>query len=368
MLDGEIHLDRAAVHEAVFSLVEVWQDKVIKLRELRSGQGGWFPFSDRWDLSDDAGHRARLDKVMPQLAREGHKLFRLLFHTGDQGLIEIAAALASCLREEEQVVTITSDDLFAPWWMLYLPETDDIDLDEEGAQWNWQGFWGYNHLIEHTFARIPKPSTCLSIHDGPAIAGVNVDLNLDEEYYETPCVGPVISMFEDVCDRHLRTTKQRLARDMKAPGFNDQIIYFGCHGVGITHAFAPGQSQLKLTDQDPIRTTDFTSWLNQNPLRHNPLVFVNACQGGQMSSLFYQAFGRELLARGASCLFGPHVDVPAVFSREYAKAFFEKMLRKGAQAGDVVREITRESADDRGNPLGLAFAMYRGMDMHFCGG
>ncbi|WP_406358524.1 hypothetical protein [Streptomyces sp. NBC_00658] len=368
MLEGELQLNQGTVHEAIFELQEKWQDKVVQRREVGADKIGRFPFADKWDLSDDNGHARRLNDVMPQLAKEGNKLFQLLFYTGDEGLRSIGEAVKLALRSHEQIICMHADHLIAPWWMLYLPATDDVELDDEGGQWSWEGFWGFSHLIEHTFTRTPGWDPCLRIQGQSLVAGVNVDRNLDEEFIDSPCVRPVIEMFQSATQAIVRETKSGLARDIKSPFFTDQILYFGCHGTGITHATGPGQSYLKLTDQDPIRATDFIAWLNQTPLRSNPLVFINACQGGQMSSLFYTAFGRELLTRGANCLLGPHVDIPPLFAREYAREFFDKMLHKDVRAGDIVREIVRDSAVKRKNPLSLVVALYRGLDTHVCAG
>jgi hypothetical protein len=81
-----------------------------------------------------------------------------------------------------------------------------------------------------------------------------------------------------------------------------------------------------------------------------------------MSSRFYTAFGPPLLRKGANCILGPQIDVPAVFATEYAMRLFSDFLRPETRLGDVVQQLTRKFIDDYQNPLGLIFSLYRGLD------
>ena len=86
-----------------------------------------------------------------------------------------------------------------------------------------------------------------------------------------------------------------------------------------------------------------------------------------MSSMFYDAFGLELLKGGANCVLGPQVDLPSPFAAEYAIALFSRFLN-GERLGDVVQDIARQCLLDRHNPLGLIVSMYRGLDTRLVAG
>src|SRR6266542_1182201 len=194
---ARLQLGQRDAYSAITDLQTEWRDRLIHRREEDSAGGYWFPFVDEWDLSVVHGQKERLAEIMPRLAREGHKLFALLFRTGDEELTALADVLVAALRAGPQVVTVHSDDLFVPWWLLYVPESDDVDLDADNAEWNWEGFWGYRHVVEHRTPWSPKWSPCLPVDPGERpVAGVNVDERLDEEFQKTPVIAPIVSMFQ----------------------------------------------------------------------------------------------------------------------------------------------------------------------------
>jgi hypothetical protein len=366
LAEAELRLDQATLHQAIVEVQDEWRAQVVGRRETRPVGGDWFPFADSVRLFDDAAHSQRLHEVMPRLARAGLKLFEILFHSGDQLLVDIGDALRSALRVPGQVITVVSDTVFVPWWLLYTPVDDDLDLDADDVPHvPPEGFWGYAHTVEHDFIRSPTVEPCIRTGNGGLTAGVNVDRNLDEEFPEAQCVGPMIEVFERTVVRTIvRDTKLHLGRDIKSRHYADSIMYFGCHGIGVSETIAP--SGLRLTDGEAIATTDFKQWLKQSPLSTNPLVFINACQGGQMSSLFYRSIGSELVARGANSLIGPQIDVPPLFAREYGRAFVQNLVRPGARVGDIFHDLARWFFDTGGNPLGLVMSLYRGIDTHVC--
>jgi hypothetical protein len=363
----------------------VWRDRVVGRRERKftgdavlpgekiSRSDTWFPFSENWDLSQDRDAAARLQAVARPLARAGYKLFRLLFYGGDARLKKIGDALTDALGEGTHIISIQSDSLYAPWWMLYTPHAGQEDLSGDDDQpVSWEGFWGYSHIIEHNFENTGPWEPCIAVDQQGIIAGVNVDTKLDEQYPDTPCIAPIISLFKSIAGSTIvRKTKLNLDRDIRSPYYRDHVMYFGCHGTGVSDATGPAQPHLSLTDGEWIDRNDFKVWLDETPLRTNPIVFVNACQGGQMSSLFYTAFGIELIAGGVNCLIGPQIDIPPVVAYEYASAFFAQLAAveddaSGARVGDIFHRLVVEGLIERKNPLGLIMSLYRGIDSHFC--
>jgi hypothetical protein len=202
-----------------------------------------------------------------------------------------------------------------------------------------------------------------------------VDTDLDGEFPEAPSVEPVIEMFESIPVAKIkRETKSELGSAIKSSDYGDNIIYFGCHGTGVSAATGPAQALVRLTDKEPIRSTDLTDWLAQSPLRTNPLIFINACEAGQMS-VIYTSIGRVLMDSGANCLLGAQVDIPPSFAAAYARAFFPQVTVPGAavlgqeapvRVGDVFQELAKTWIIQRKNPLGLVMSLYRGLDSHFC--
>jgi len=361
---GILKLTDFDVIGAINDCRDVWLREVVLKRFPLPGKPNHLPYDREWDLTGRQ-YAGLLDSVAGELAIAGQSLFRNIFRQGDGGLTQIADLLEAALREGPTILAIQSARLFAPWWMLYTPADPSLDLYAKGFRWSsslWQGFWGYQHLIEH---RLDQTSISTQIvHEGNVRVGLNVDPTIDARL-RVKFVDSVTSFFQGhstTTDHEIRKEKNELARAMLAQHFRDQIIYFGCHGT--VNATKPATTaQLALGDNKPIRTSDLRGWLPEpKRLTSNPFVFINACQGGQMSSRFYTAFGPPLLEKGANCILGPQIDVPAVFAAEYATRLFERFLSPGTPLGDVVQQLTRGFIDDHQNPLGLIFSLYRGLD------
>ncbi|MGW4633608.1 hypothetical protein [Nocardia sp. NPDC004415] len=338
---------------AISGLRDAWQRKTVDYMEERKR----YPFSEKWDLSGPHDHD-RLDRIGLELAREGSALFDLIFDPKDEGLREIRDHLVRALRAGEQVITMESDELFAPWGMLYVSQ-EDTDIWAADATWSMDGFLGYRHLVEHNFTWVPGYDSRISVDSDRVVVGLNIDEGVDRK---APFVGPVISFFSDRTSVVVRRSKAELAAALRNADFGDHITYFGCHG-------RPGGkraelSTMALEDGEVIVSTDFRGWLSGRTLPTRPMVFVGACDGGQMATLFCRSSGLHLLESGARCLVGPQIDMPIHFAREYTERLFTEFLQPDKKLGDIVRDLTREFADTFRNPLGLVISMYRGMDVH----
>lgn len=357
---GRLELSRMDVFALVDEVREVWNNTFLGYQ--KPSETG-YPFNDRVDLTDPR-LAADLDVTIRELARAGHKLFRALFYSGDQGLREIGDSVAAALRAARLVISVHSENLFAPWSMLYIPPPG-VNLSRADAVWDPEGFVGFRHLVEHNFKRTsPSWDPCIKV-SGRVRAGLSVDRNLDAQFPDTPTVGPVVKVFEEHSQVTIREDRQRLAEDITSDSFDEQFLYFGCHAVVGGTDRADEQAYLILTDRKPIYSSDFRYWLQERPLHSNPMVFVNACRGGQMSSQFYTSFARILMQYGANCLLGPQIDIPPAFAAAYACEFVAAVLTGERRAGDVVRDLARDFLVRQGNPLGLTMSLYRGLDSYF---
>lgn len=369
------------IQAGIATLRAEWQRTLIEYRwtDPESGRTS-HPFVDDWHTAAQVPQAVRR-RAWLRLARSGDSLFTLLFQGRDPALQEITAQLVQALRGGPCVLTMESDELYVPWGMLYTRphESDDLlrDLGDDPAEdpWSLEGFWGYRHVVEHSFSRMPGFESRIAVPDGAVSVGLNVDGRVDEEYPRTEFIGALPGIFEG-CDRRTRVevrgTKLELARALSGAEFADHISYFGCHAeVGSTaggQAYGggggAGQPYFVLGDDERIHVSDLLGWRPVEQLSRQPMVFVAACQGGQLSSGFYPSFGRQLLDMGARCLVGPQIDLPRDFAREYTARFFTALLDKGGRTGDIVRSLARDFAFEHGNPLGLIFSLHRGIDVH----
>jgi hypothetical protein len=360
------------IRAAVQSLRDTWQHQVIERYEATPGLE--YPYAQQWNLSGSTTHPTRWSDVGQRLAREGSNTFKMLFEIGDEGLREIGQQLGEALNRDAQIITIHSEHLHVPWSMLYTPQAGSPSLEAPDAQWVTSGFWGYSHWVEQCLGRANGHDSRIHPAEGRLRTGMNVDPRLDTEfarlppYKNYPCVAPMIEFFQRHSDVEIRETRPKMAASLGPGCQTEQIMYFGCHmkvsGTTQDADSALTPAQLVLSDDDPIRTADVVVWLGGRKFKPGPIVFANACQGGQLATQFYGSIGATLLDSGINCLIGPQIDLPPVFALEYATRFFEAFFERGVRVGDVTRDLARHFADKCENPLGIAISLFRGIDTH----
>jgi hypothetical protein len=373
--EGRTRHSADEIANAVAVLRNAWQRHLVEHKHTDDRGRTVFPFVEHVDLRG-AADCLHGEGIGLRLAQAGHSLFVALFGPdpdagadpggdgGTDGMAEIAGHLRHALRAAEQAITVESDDLFVPWGLLYLPPRPDDALHGPAATWSYDGFLGHRHVVEHGFSRTRGFDSRISLSRDRVTVGLNVDERVDKEYPHTPYVERVIDFFTSRADVVVRRSRDEFADALLARTFAEQITCFGCHAeVGGT---GPGAGPyVVLGDDEEIYGADILGWLSGRPLPSRPLVFVGACQGGQLASVFYPSIGRQLLHHGgARCLLGPQVDLPRAFAGAYTERLFEAFLEPGVKLGDVVRSLARSFAAEQGNPLGLIFSLYRGMDVH----
>src|SRR5262249_16276003 len=126
------------------------------------------------------------------------------------------------------------------------------------------------------------------------------------------------------------------------------------------------RARIALTGGEEITAQEVSFWLKDRLLDSQPLVFINACQGGQMTTLFYQTLAAEFLRLHARGVIGAQIDMPAGVACAYALRLFEEFL-KGSNAnrvriGPLMRTLAQEFFTTYHNPLGLVYSLYRGAD------
>jgi hypothetical protein len=368
-------------HNDLFAHVEdcrnVWQQVVIQYSQKKRG---WvndterFPFQEQWDFSKQG---AVVEILGRRLALAGEKLFYLIFENNQDPILRaIAQIMRQVTIQREGVFTITSNSFFVPWGMIYTHPQADTPLSSDGMNFRWEGFWGYRHIIEHNTEFI-ELETGITAESQLIPASLNIDERIDVNL-QVKCIAEQRAFFQELEQQKIVVRKERreraeLQQALEADDFADRILYFYCHGSGAYNANGPNlqPANITLTDGEPITGPDITFWLRKNQdFKLHPLVFINACQGGHMTTLFYQTLAAEFLKRKAVGLIGCQVDIPAQFATEYAKRLLSEFLNssqspnKKVRLGPLMRDLTRTFIDQYHNPLGLVYSIYRGADCY----
>lgn len=327
------------------------------------------PFQDAWN---QVNARERLTAAAPTLALAGDRLFMAIFEgSGNEDLKVLAATLRSMLVSRSCHLAITSSEIFLPWGMMYTHPVQGQRLAPDGANWRKEGFWGYQHLVHHNPVQLRLAATGRLNPQASALLSVNFDDRIARNL-NLPVIDSHINVIEKLVaePRIRRTKKAELANDFTNNRENlESILYFYCHGKGIgADSSKPLEPHLILTDGE-VNAGDFEHWAGggDKPLSTSPLIFINACQGGQMQTLFYQSFAVTLLKQGAIGLIGAQIDVPAVFAAEYGQRIFSAFFAKSKEPvrmGRLLQKVNRMMWDDHNNPLGLVYSLYRGVNCY----
>ncbi len=367
-LEHDLPISAAELWGLVQACRQAWRTHLVDLEH-----GGALPFQDQWDF---AARPELAAAAVPKLAEAGSKLFLALFYPRPpgnperyEGLRRIGRVLRRQMSARSRWLRVTSDSFFAPWSLIY---SDNPGPD--GANWRREGFWGFQHLIEHAPPGAGGLGNELAAPAGrPLEVGLQLDRTIDD-VLGVPCLAPVLELFESYPEaslvRRLRGTRAELAAALRDGPASEQVLFFCCHAEqeGDLTGFRVDESYLALTDRpvEAARITpgDLTLWMDMREFAHRPLVLLNACGSGQLNSIFYAGFGRTLLGLGASSVIGAQTELPAVFAGEFARRFFSAFFAGGKanKVGEVLFRVRREMLERHHNPLGLIYSLYRGAD------
>jgi hypothetical protein len=345
---------------------DAWKSTVVdhQLRSEIEGKPQFLhPFQEKWDFQQEG---RILDDIIPSLARAGENLFTSIFEREcDDDLKEIGDTLRKLMASDSRYLVITSNSLFQPWGMLYTHPDQLGRLKQDGSNAVKEGFWGYRHLVQQTPKRFRHGNALRADGSGTVPTSVNFDERLAVAF-QLPVIDEHI---EFLCrlGATRRTKKSELAAVFEKQNRSklESIVYFYCHGHGADNGTGTNLPYLELTDGS-VSSFDFQRWADGEELPTSPLIFINACQGGQMTTVFYESFAVELLKEGAAGLIGAQIDVPIVFAVEYAKEIFERFFERSnnqkVRLGPIMREVNKKLFDCNRNPLGLVYSLYRGAD------
>lgn len=322
------------------------------------------PFQEQ--IAIDPATSARGLKV---IAKAGYLLFRsLFFHPAADAQCQSLGTylMDEVTRAEEGFkLQVLARDFPVPWSLLYLTDVWDEDTV------NWEGFLGAKLVVE----QIPlcndsnrRDTRIPGIPDGLAVS-LNFNSDIDVQFKggfvaTQQAYWRAVTQASPKIRSVSRTKKADLISSLTDVNLSDQIIYFYCHAesLGLGAGGGPGKSTLIMSGPEEVTLDDLNLGAPaQKKLRGAPLVFINACESGELSPLFYNGFVPYFLSKGARGVMGTECKVPALFAAEWAKRFFDEFLG-GAPIGEIVLKLRNEFFANSGNPLGLLYGVHCNAD------
>nr|WSW65748.1 CHAT domain-containing protein [Streptomyces sp. NBC_00995] len=355
---GRLRLKPEEISLALSDIQEAWLKATVQYKFE-----GHYPFDGFPAQSLGAGNAGvLLQDACETLARAGQVLYRLIFTSGDDGLKRLEKALSKALRSGPQVITVTSEDLFVPWGLLYL-HPDSTQRLNAGDAATWDGFLGYTHLVEHNLGLVEGYDPFIDHGEVRPNAGLYLDTRLERPGSHECPLTPVRNVFDTHATAREQTTKADTARHLTAPDCPDHILFFGAHasGIRVDHR-GPKPASLTLSDNKPISAGDIRDWaLDRDQRLPDPLCFMMTCEGGRAGQFLHEGLARPLFALGIGCLIGPQIEIPKIVASALASRFFEEFF-KGERAACILRNLTRDFISQHATPLALAFTLIRGID------
>ncbi|WP_439593958.1 CHAT domain-containing protein [Microbacterium sp.] len=300
---------------------------------------------------------AERDALLKELAFEGFLLYESIFvgSTPSPELAKVAAWLRDELSADVATLQVVSKGFPVPWPLMYLAERFDA------APLSWDNFIGMRHVVEQIplewFDQTPPAPTIASAPDLAVRALYNdgIDAQMPSHpvaaqrtYWE----GRGVALTEG-------TTVDELKSAALAPTSTDKVLYLYCHAVAKKD---PLDSHLILSGEQSITLGQLRVFASpQDRLPSHPLVFLNACESGELSANFYAGFVPYFLAKGARGVIGTECKTPGLFASEWAKAFFDELFA-GKTLGTVVLELRRRFLEQHRNPYGLLYGVQCDVD------
>jgi len=261
------------------------------------------------------------------------------------------------LPEGSRVAFHTENSVF-PWELMYplyydyQPSDGELALEASKNE-DPKRFWGFRFHIESLLIDVNDKSLAEGRQTGKlrVSAGLNTAIDKEERWIRTP-PGPVErqrKFFEaSFSGRWDDAEESAGVVDILKQANPASMIYFYCHG---------SSSELDFGDVK-VESHAIRSDINYP---HWPIVFINACDAGNISPLSFVSFRTEFSEKKAAGVIAPSFPIPTLFAAYFARAVLTE-YDKRRPIGEIMFEL-RRALLDQNNPLGLWYSVQCPLDV-----
>lgn len=283
--------------------------------------------------------------ALAELARKGNFVFKTIF-AESSAQETIRSAL-----QPGTTVQVTSEEFFLPWELLYDgPLGTEVDINR---------FWGMQHIISRALIQDARPGDFVSpvIQTARPRVGVAACHALAHvSSREIPALQKLHQQGQIylLLLRSLNSSRheQELAEFAHFLSEKIEIAHLACHAYEKQPLTL---SYLLVSDEFPITIEDFRVY--DLGLEHNPLVILNACRTGTMNPLYTSNWAALFWERGARGVLATEFRVPDWFAASFIEELYPRFL-SGKPIGPSLLAVRQHFWNQKGNPLGLAYALY----------
>jgi hypothetical protein len=358
---------RASVTLNDFAVAELVQEARNELKAIVYRKDNGVPtYLMGWDIPPEV-HQQTLE----QLSSIGRRLFENLFF--NDGLESSAAAMGRRIQQISQDtplnIEVVGQNFIYPWALVY-----DAPDDQPLAA---SGFWGFKHIIQH----LPEAGTPAVTAFRPLIDGVNglkmafvFNQGIDAQM-KRPLIADQRSFFQELPGLNVAelSSEDDFVKLLDNAQNESQIIYIYCHAESNLPGDRDKFNQAQLVSGSRLIITQGTPGISVAELEKrtrrmvqiggSPLIYLNACQGAELSPFLYQGIVPFLVRKGARGVMGTEVDTPALFAAEFAKRFFKRFVAGGITMGELLLELRTEFLEQHNNVIPLLYSLYSSGDV-----
>jgi hypothetical protein len=309
----------------------------------------WRNADEQMQLPQDKRSLEAARQAMFTTAGAGYKLYKLF---AEDPVFREALDLIERLPDGSKITVITDDVVFP--WELFYPLSFTDGYPEEN--YKPERFWGNRFIIESLLIVTSSAEKLPSSRQQSGKLYVSMGLNesIDQDpAWKGRALLPVQSQ-KDYFDKSLSKCgdyaagyKQVLSALRKQPAVAS-LIYFFCHGSADKLEFETSTAFTPYHVEGP----EFPNW---------PVVFVNACEAGNISPLSFFSFRKEFRKRKSAGLIAPSFSIPTLFAAVFARTFLERYARQET-VGSILLDLRRKLLGQN-NPLGLWYSLQCPLDV-----
>ena len=284
-----------------------------------------------------------------ELARIGHYAFNRIF--SQQGSLETIRQLTS--HNQNICIEIVSEEFFFPWELIY-----PYALDEELS---YKHFWGLNHIISRVIVKEDRLGayipTKIYVNSLPKLGlltyeGLGAVVDKELHFFKTLEKENKVNLY---VLRSLNPSEKHKELEEFKDFWNNRfdLAHFACHANYDNDS--PQRSYVLLSEDFKITLLDMDAY--DMKIDGHPLVFMNACETGNLNPLYTSNFAATFLKYGAMGVVATECSLPDSFAADFAEQLYTHLL-SGDSLGKSLLAKRKYFLENYDNPSGIVYSMY----------
>jgi hypothetical protein len=248
-------------------------------------------------------------------------------------------------------ITVITDDVVFPWELIYPVKYSALNPKKAGHSPT--RFWGARFQIEslmHSGA-VSEKQPAQRIQPHPYMVTMGFNDSIDEDWKPRGILP--VDLQKQYGSSLAPHSSVAASWDEIVEIFTEPIdasmIYVFCHGAATKLEFDKSKTRIS---PDEVSDAEYPNW---------PIVFLNACEAGDVNPLTVTTFRKVFREKKAAGLIAPSFSVPTLFAAYFGTKIIEEYT-KGVPIGSALLQQRMALLSDN-NPLGLWYSLQCPLDV-----